>query len=120
MPSFMRSLERIFVTSWPASRMRPSRASIRPTRVFRNVVLPAPLVPSSSTVSPGRMSRSTAQSTCMVPWRALTPLSCISDVSGAMLASQKHFDDLRHLDGDRELSFEYFLAGVHHDDTVGD
>ena len=47
--------------------IEPCRASINPTSDFRNVVLPAPLAPSSSTVSPARTSRSTPQSTCMVP-----------------------------------------------------
>ena len=63
----MRSAERIRVMSSPPSLISPWRASIRPTSDFRNVVLPAPLAPSSSTVSPGRTSRSTPHNTCMVP-----------------------------------------------------
>src|SRR5258708_25129649 len=40
--------------------------------------------------------------------------------SGGMLASQKHLDHLRLLDRGRELAFKDFLAGVEHDDAVGD
>src|ERR1700704_133145 len=121
MPSRIRSLERIRVTSWPPRWMLPCRASIRPTNDLRNVVLPAPLAPSSSTVSPARTSRSTPHSTCMVPYPASTPLAFISGAaSGGMLASQKHFDDLRHLHGDGELALKDLLAGIHDNDAVGD
>src|ERR1035437_8335868 len=120
MPSRIRSLERIRVTSSPPSLMLPRRASIRPTRDLRKVVLPAPLAPSSSTVSPARTSRSTPQSTCIVPWPASTPAACSKDAaSGGMLASEKHFDGLRHLHRDRELAFEDLLAGVHDNDAIG-
>src|SRR3979411_2450689 len=112
MPSRIRSLERIRVTSSPASRMLPCRASIRPTSDLRKVVLPAPLAPSSSTVSPARTSRSTPHRARSVPCPASTPLASISGAaSGGMLAPQEHFDDLRHLHGDRELAFKYLLAG---------
>src|SRR5579872_5118869 len=121
MPSRIRSLERIRVTSASPSRMWPCRASIRPTSDLRKVVLPAPLVPSSSTVSPARTSRSTPHSTCMVPYPALTPWAVMSDVaSGGMLASQEHLDHLRNLDRDRELALEDLLPGVENNDAVGD
>ena len=51
----------------PPSEIAPFRASISPTSDFRKVVLPAPLAPSNSTVSPARTSRSTPHNTCMVP-----------------------------------------------------
>src|ERR1700689_1950378 len=97
MPRRIRALERILVTSWPASLMLPCRASISPTSDLRKVVLPAPLVPNSSTVSPARTSRSTPHSTCIVPYPASTPCAVSNDVaSGGMLASQEHLDYLRH------------------------
>src|ERR1700761_9591631 len=122
MPSRIRSLERIRVTSVPSSLMLPWRASMRPTSDFRNVVLPAPLVPSNSTVSPARTSRSTPHSTCMVPYPASTPCAVSRDrvSSGGMLASEEHFDYLRNLDRHRELAFKDFLAGVQHDNAIGD
>src|SRR6202042_1574599 len=117
MPSRIRSLERIRVTSSPPSLMLPWRASINPTSDLRKVVLPAPLAPSSSTVSPARTSRSPPHSTCMVPEPASIPAASSSDAaSGGMLASEEHFDDLRHLDRDREGAFENLLAGVHDND----
>src|SRR6202012_4060557 len=102
--------------------MLPRLASIRPTSDFRKVVLPAPLVPSKSTVSPARTSRSTPHSTCMVPYPASTPCAVSRDrvSSGGMLASEEHFDHLRNLDRDRELALEDFLAGIQHDDAIGD
>src|ERR1035437_1017259 len=103
MPSRIRSLERIRVTSSPPSLMLPRRASIRPTRDLRKVVLPAPLAPSSSTVSPARTPTASSKGAA----------------SGGMLPSEKHFDDLRHLHRDRELAFENLLAGVHDDDAIG-
>src|SRR3979490_848966 len=114
MPSRIRSLERIRVTSSPPSAMLPCRASIRPTSDFKNVVLPAPLAPSSSTVSPACTSRSTPHSTCMVPYPASTPAACSNDAaSGGMLASEEDFDDLRHLHRNRKLALKDLLAGVH-------
>src|ERR1700744_5500693 len=111
MPRFIRSLDRIWVMSSPPSLIVPWRAAIRPTSDFRNVVLPAPLAPSSSTVLPGRTSRSTPHSTCMVPYPASTPEAASSGVaSGCMLASQEHFDHLRLLDCLGKLAFENLLA----------
>src|SRR5581483_7463012 len=40
--------------------------------------------------------------------------------SGGMLASQEHLDDLRLFHRSRQLAFEDFLAGIEHDDAVGD
>src|ERR1700728_2696963 len=121
MPSRIRALERIRVTSSPPSLMLPCRASISPTSDLRKVVLPAPLVPSSNTVSPARTSRSTPHSTCIVPYPASTLWAVSKGVaSGGMLASQEYLDHLRNLDRDCELAFENFLAGVHDDDAVGD
>src|ERR1700753_2209523 len=113
MPSFIRSADRIRVMSLSASVMLPLRASISPTSDFRNVVLPAPLAPSSSTVSPGRTSRSTPHSTRMVPYPASIAVAASSGaLSGGMLASEKYLDDLRHLHRDRELALKNLLAGV--------
>src|SRR6201999_2104243 len=109
MPSFIRSAERIRVTSWSASVILPPRASISPTSDFRKVVLPAPLAPSSSTVSPGRTSRSTPHSTCMVPEPASTPLASRSGASGGMLASQKYLDHLGLAHGGGKLALEDLL-----------
>src|SRR5271155_3852126 len=48
------------------------------------------------------------------------PAASSSDAaSGGMLASEKHFDDLRHLDRDRELALENLLAGVHDNYEIG-
>src|SRR6202023_282968 len=117
MPSFIRSLERIRVRSWSPSLMLPCRASTRPTSDFRKVVLPAPLAPSSNTVSPARTSRSTPHSTCMVPYPASMRLACNSGAaSGDMLASQEDLDHLRFPHSRGELAFEDLLAGVEHDD----
>src|SRR3984957_13389369 len=120
-PSRIRALERIRVTSVPPRRMLPCRASIRPTSDLRKVVLSAPLVPSSSTVSPARTSRSTPHNTCIVPYPASTPWAVSKGAaSGGMLASEKHLDHLRNLDRNRELTLENLLAGVHDDDAIGD
>ena len=40
--------------------------------------------------------------------------------SGGMLSSEKDLDHLRISRGIRQPALEYFLAGVHHDDAVGD
>src|SRR6516162_5715485 len=120
MPRRIRSLERSRVTSSPPSLMPPWRVSTRPTSVLRKVVLPAPLAPSSRTVSPARTSRSTPHSTCMVPYPASTPSAFRSAVSGGMLASEEHLDHLWNLDSNRKLAFENLLARVEDDDAIGD
>src|SRR3569832_378524 len=121
MPRRIRSLERIRVMSSPPRRMLPWRASISPTSDFRNVVLTAPLAPRSSTVSPGRTSRSTLHSTCMVPYPASTPEAASSGgAAGCMLASLKHLDHLRLPDRFGELALEDLFAGVLDNDAIGD
>src|SRR5271166_1293133 len=40
--------------------------------------------------------------------------------SGGMLASQKHLDHLWLLYGCRKLAFKYLLAGIEHNDAIGD
>src|SRR4051794_26093487 len=53
--------------------MTPSRRRRIPMIARRVVVLPAPLRPSSVTVSPSRMSRSTPCRTWLSPYQALRP-----------------------------------------------
>src|SRR6516162_4094186 len=48
------------------------------------------------------------------------PVASSSPASGGMLASQEHLDHLRLLDRGRKLALENLLAGIEHDDTVGD
>src|SRR5919112_1084714 len=59
--------------SLPRKRMTPSRRRRMPMIARRVVVLPAPLRPSSVTVSPSRMSRSTPCRTWLSPYQALSP-----------------------------------------------
>src|SRR5215475_1157177 len=40
--------------------------------------------------------------------------------SGGMLASQKHLDHLWLAHGGGKLAFKDFLAGIEHDDAIGD
>src|ERR671916_1793852 len=59
--------------SLPRKRMTPSRRRRMPMIARRVVVLPAPLRPSSVTVSPSRMSRSTPCRTWLSPYQAFSP-----------------------------------------------
>ena len=64
MPSAAISFGGAWVMSRPSSTTAPRSASTTPLIAFSRVLLPAPLVPSSATISPSFTSRSTSKSTC--------------------------------------------------------
>src|SRR3954454_8159076 len=76
--------------------MAPSRLRRMPMTARRVVVLPAPLRPSSATVSPSRMSRSTPCSTWLSPYQACRPRTSRKGTS-LMLASHVGLAHLRVL-----------------------
>jgi hypothetical protein len=51
----------------PLKAMLPDQAGTSPESTEENVVLPTPLDPSSATISPSRMSRSTPRNTSTAP-----------------------------------------------------
>ncbi len=57
------------VRSSPSSAIEPAVGATRPLIARSSVVLPAPLVPSTATVSPGATSRSSPNSTCTRPYQ---------------------------------------------------
>ena len=56
-----------YVMFWPLSRTTPRSGTASPLITRSAVDFPAPLVPSSATVSPFRTSKSTPKSTCTGP-----------------------------------------------------
>ena len=63
MPRFATATGSHRVTSVPSNVIVPPLGRTRPLTAFSNVDFPAPLVPSSATTSPRRISRSTPKST---------------------------------------------------------
>src|SRR5579872_7020636 len=107
--------------SSPPNSMRPFQGATNDMMVFSKVVLPAPLAPSSTTVSFSWMQRSTPHRTCMRRYPAVMPERARSGAgSGGMLASEKDFDHLRVPGSFREPALENLLARIHDNDAVGD
>ncbi len=81
-PSRARRYMGQLVTSWPLSVTSPASGSIMPQVMRKEVVLPAPLGPSSPTISPGSTSKSTPSTTRRRPYDLTRPLASSSDMAG--------------------------------------
>src|SRR5436305_15206542 len=111
-------------TSCGSSRDRSSpRNTIAPlfhcTRreTFLSVVdFPAPFAPTSVTISPSSMVMSIPHSTCRSPY---ANSSFSMESSAVILPSEVGLDDLRVLDDLLRRPLGQLLAGVEHDDAVG-
>ncbi len=64
-------------TGLPGDRDGPGRGACRPARVFRRVVLPAPLRPTRPMRSPGEMWKERSDSSSRAPTRTSTPRTVI-------------------------------------------
>ena len=62
----------ICCTGWSSSTIAPCTGRSRPVTARIAVDLPAPLAPSSATISPGRTSNETSSSTGAAPYPALS------------------------------------------------
>ena len=71
------------IVSVPSKRTEPRRRPTIPMIDLSVVVLPAPLRPSSVTISPGRTSKSTPCRTCDSPYHACRSRTCRSGGAGA-------------------------------------
>src|SRR5579875_1982154 len=105
-----------WVMSSPRKRMLPRQAGTRPMRTLRRVVLPAPLAPSRTTLSPSWTATSTPHSTWTRPYPASMPAA--ASRSPAMCRSQEDFDDAGVAGRRREWSLEDRPPGVEHHHTV--
>src|SRR5882672_7026482 len=87
-PSFLRRISaaafaagpvrpgRLSITASPSTSIRPASTSIRPIRQRRRVVLPEPLAPMTTTISPRATSRETSSSTRTSPNRFVIAAMC--------------------------------------------
>src|SRR5229473_2866325 len=108
----------------PSKVMRPERGRSRPLSVERSVVLPAPFDPTSATISPARISRSTSHSTWTSPYatfsfsvRRRTPSVGMRARLRVLLAEVR----LDHRRVDRDLggrALRDFAPVVEDDDTL--
>src|SRR5262249_53456351 len=95
----------------PSQRISPARGRSRPAMQRISVVLPAPLGPSSATISPARISSVTLESARNGPYEASTSTTCSM--------AQVHLDD-GGIGGDGAgLALGDLLAGAQHDDPLG-
>src|SRR5689334_5210366 len=95
--------------------MLPRRGRSSPATVFSSVLLPAPLGPSSATISPGPTVSDTADSTRMSPYAASR--SRMSSTHGALLIGAEIDVDDGGVRRDRcGRSLGDLLAGAQHDD----
>src|SRR2546427_1828603 len=117
MPMPARSAAGARESDWPLNRTSPLRGGSTPMMQRRVVVLPAPLLPSSVTISLSRTSSASEKSTCTSPYPASIPRT------SSMLLPQIRLDHdrvLHHLArrprGDQlaGLQDRHVLAEAHH------
>src|ERR1019366_2421498 len=101
------------VTSWPSSQTLPCVGLMKPPTLRSRVDLPAPLGPSTSTISPGITARSMPRSTGTRPYPACRP--GISSIGAAR-------EQLAHarVGGDGiGWPLGHHQSGIQHGDPVG-
>ena len=109
--------------SSPAKSMRPPRRSTRLMIAFSNVVLPAPLAPSSTTdlaLVDREIDAPQAPACADSRRQGRRPRAAVAARQAAFSSPRKTSTTCGLLDSVRQPAFEDLLAGVHDDDAVGD
>src|SRR5579883_536363 len=119
MPARTRRSVLTLVISWPSKIMAPFQAGTRPISTLSKVVLPAPLAPSSTTVSPRGTKIPAPQSTWIEPYPASMP-SALRIAPSRMFGSEIDFDHARILYRLRKPALKDLLARIHNHDAVRD
>src|SRR3984957_3313521 len=97
------------VMSRPSKRIRPDWAASSPMIAFSMVLLPAPLLPTSATTSPGSTSRLTSSTARTGPYETRTPET---SSKGIVARPQVGVDDVRVLSDFGRRALCDFLAVV--------
>src|SRR6266545_6756834 len=99
----------------PSSRMRPRETGCRPATARISVVLPAPLGPMRTAISPASTLSDTPQSACKSPYE-----TWMSSISSMMTHAKVGIDDGGVGCHSHRRAVSDLLAGIHHGNAVHD